>query len=904
MSKQAIELVDLKRLAEGDVPELVAAIQSFLQQEHVIEDRPDDAMTLGGLQTALEAAGQRWSKKERQTQAHEAWKRYLSQAPGIIDPQIGLAELVVALYEKKTPGARAALLLIAEQAPLAFGLWGGLKRVYKRAEKDLDAPVFATLAVRFEMAMNRRGRVGKGTIIYLRRRAARFLRLLGKASSELYPQFAIEVLRRHPDGMNVGLSRTAERVITPLAKKWGAPGKLPRERKFRAPYQEAWQRSPDPLMLLLETCGSDMAASFAIDGLRELFPDVLRKVSVEWLGRLAHRPLPSAHDFLVATLQGSPEFHQGKLAALGLKDAVLALLGSRSKTARLYAVEYARAHASDLASNRLVEILAAAVNNEAGAWAASVLMGRPPRELGVALLGQLLGYGPTMKWANEKLESEFEPKEIGEDFLLAMLLDDDDDRQNFAQRYIKKKFPKTELPFAFWLRVLDDPRLEDRYGIDEFALERLAKYPLASIPGDWILGALVRDDIGDSVGEWLSKAKELPPSIDLERIRGLVFDPSKREIAFSLLGNPKLVPPRDVGLPWLLAVARRADPALHGWAHRYILQHVKPGDFAEGKKSDLDAGVDRLFALAGGTKEPEAIRAFAQLYLSCHHPKIGKRKAETKDHGIKPAIPREAYTEARVWPLLFDARPDVRKFAVTIARVELRTWGAQGRVYELAESNAKEVRNVAYDALLQAGDPDGDPEIALTLEELDAAQIFSMTESRRRASRDVAMDLIRKHYRRLGGAERLGWLMQSADREVRLFAVRLLWEKHRPRAIPSQWKTPATATSPGRTLPSESFEDVDALRALLRRLLFMVPPNRSMEKAEAATSKKLSASIAKRRVIEIVRDLGVADETFAQVAAPVLGEFTGSIAKGEWEACLAALVTLRQAHGIAVEGLV
>jgi hypothetical protein len=84
----------------------------------------------------------------------------------------------------------------------------------------------------------------------------------------------------------------------------------------------------------------------------------------------------------------------------------------------------------------------------------------------------------------------------------------------------------------------------------------------------------------------------------------------------------------------------------------------------------------------------------------------------------------------------------------------------------------------------------------------------------------------------------------------------------------------------------------------------MVPPVRSAEALDQARAKKLSASIAKRHVIEVVRDLGVADAAFAEVIAPVLGELTGSVAIGEWQTCLAALMRLRAVHGIAIEGMV
>jgi hypothetical protein len=48
----------------------------------------------------------------------------------------------------------------------------------------------------------------------------------------------------------------------------------------------------------------------------------------------------------------------------------------------------------------------------------------------------------------------------------------------------------------------------------------------------------------------------------------------------------------------------------------------------------------------------------------------------------------------------------------------------------------------------------------------------------------------------------------------------------------------------------------------------------------------------------------VEDAAFAAIVAPVLAELMGSIAKGEWQACLAALMRLRSAHpGIAIAGI-
>ena len=82
--------------------------------------------------------------------------------------------------------------------------------------------------------------------------------------------------------------------------------------------------------------------------------------------------------------------------------------------------------------------------------------------------------------------------------------------------------------------------------------------------------------------------------------------PRLRSMALDVLGNPKLVTPARVGLPWLLAMVRQADQSLHGFAHRYMLEHFSPADF--GAASGSGSGLDKLWALAAGSDEPETVR--------------------------------------------------------------------------------------------------------------------------------------------------------------------------------------------------------------------------------------------------------------------------------------------------------
>lgn len=903
-SGDELTLDDLWRLARAESFDLPAELVSFLKQADPQPESPvpQGALTAQSFLGLIGSARRARSPERRREQARDAWRRFLTQTDPPPPPRFQLGDLLLALGESTAPGARRALLATLAVVPFRYGAWRGVKHLYKLAEERLDAEIFGLLAYRFDMAQA--SEVSTGTLIYLKRRAWRFLRRLGHELPELYPQFAAQVLRHYVSGTNFHASWVANHVWAHGSKRYNArsfTGTIPPNDmvKHRA-FGDAWKMAPESLMYVLETCQADPVAAFAIQGLQKDFPERLRAATPEWLGRLAHRPLGSAHEFLVETLRASPELHQGRLRAIGLHDAVLALLQSPSKKARAYAVEYARAHAADLEPNRLAELVVSTDKDVSG-FALAMLQARAPRDLGVPFFGRLLETQAAHGWASKVLGESFDRREVPLPFLVDMLFGG---RRQFewAKTYLDKSYRAGELGAAFWVGMLDDDRIKNEWQARQFALAQLGKYPVAAIGVDWLLRAITREDLGPTVGQWLRKATSLP-GLDVERVKGLVFNPSYRETALAVLGNVKLVKPRELGLPWLLALARRPDQQLHEFAHRYLLEHMRPDDFGDG---DRAAGLDRLFSLAIGQKEPEPVRQFAQAYLRSHHPIIGPEQPEAKQISLKPQLPRSAFTPERLWSALADERPDVRRFAAAIVRADLRHWGWQKRVYELADSDAKEVRNIAYEALLKAGDPTADPQSTLRPDELEASKVFALTESRKRSTREVGLEVVRRHYERLGAAERLPWLLESSDREVRQAAIRLLWEKHRPRPYPESWSPrghakvdeKGEATRPnGEGAGRKRLDDPTVLLGVVRRVLFGLPPGRAAEAPEGATPRRrVSASVAKRNVIDVVRDYGVENAAFAEAVAPVLGEFTGSLAKGEWQACLAALARWRATH--------
>lgn len=869
-----ITLDDLKTLARGHAPDLAQAIIHFAAQPvPAPENVPEGALTPEKFEQQLAVAQKEYKESVRRMKVALLWRRYLTQPEPPPSGKYLLADFLLELYLEGGERNRASLLEVARTAPLGRGVWGGLKRIFKLAEERQDALLFGAILARLDGAPGGGSAVSRGTIVYLQRRGWRYLRNLARAVPELYPVFAGATLSALPKDTGIWSTIACSKIIN----------------AYEEFLENAWKLSPDPLMVLLETAQQNDAAKFAIDKLKKHFPQALRQTNAAWLSRLAQRPIVSVHELLVEILQNTPELHPAKLEGLGLKPAVLSLLLSPSPSVRKYAVEYARAHATDLPPATVVDY-ALSGEAETRAWAISVLETVNAKTIGLPLLSKLLAGQHTTQWAATRLEAQFDRAELTDAFFVELVYGDNRQR-DWARKYLAERVKQSDQLANFIKALFADPRRQDAaltQNVARFTRQLMPLIAPEHLGAPWLMSLLVDRAWREVANEALRRAKSLP-GLDVEAVKGLVFDRSVRELALHLLSTHASF--KTIGLPWLLALARRTDPTLSGFATRTLLGQVDPRDFGDG---DIDRGVKRLLELATGMKEPDPVRLFAQTYLRCHHPTIGPQQPEAVANAIKPKLTLSHYEPEPYWKALFDSRADVRRFAVTITKADLRRWGYHLRVYELADSEHPEVRKLCINALENAGSPTADQACTLTVEELDPAQVFRLTESRIRQSRELAMELIARHYARLGGPERLAWLMESADRSVRTMAVRMLWERHRPASLPEGWKAKGPVKLPEH---AGRFANVQVLQDFLRTLLFGLPPGRSPEAREGDVPRRSSgAQAAKRRAIEAARALAVEDEGFARAVSPLFLEFSGSIARGEWQACLAALTSLKVAH--------
>src|SRR5206468_4992316 len=107
-------------------------------------------------------------------------------------------EIILALWQDDGVFARTCLLRVIAGVPLTYGPWRALKRIFKEAEAKGDTEVYGALAARFDMAhASHDHSVSSATLMYLVRRAWRYLRRTGVGLPVAYADTAADVLAHY-----------------------------------------------------------------------------------------------------------------------------------------------------------------------------------------------------------------------------------------------------------------------------------------------------------------------------------------------------------------------------------------------------------------------------------------------------------------------------------------------------------------------------------------------------------------------------------------------------------------------------------------------------------------------------------------------------------------------------------
>lgn len=942
-----MRLEDVTRALEARDPSLVDMIVSLANQpDPHPEDVPEDAETIHTLKSKLSAWDFQWkSPDERRDIRKEAWSRIEAEdAPVPLSDRLRVWEIIEALTEEKGSFAREALLEVIRRAPIRWGAWRGLKRLFKETEKngdwELHAALIARIDAEFSTTWSNGGEVTRDTLSYLCRRGWRTLRRRAETFPAAYVTAACAVLREYPEGTNWQRSWVANHIVfhdfehyggraygTGSFRFWRLPDSMTEHRAF----PELWRERPEPLFALLERARSEHVRRFAIEGLKTDFRAELRELPVETLERMFGVESGTVHDFVVWLLENSPRFEQAGFKKLGLHDGVVGLLDSNSAQARRYAANYVQTHARDLPLEDLVRL---ATNSDEAVREVvyELLLDRDPRrDVGLEAWGQLLGAPYAHDLAVRALNDHFGASELTAEWFRERLLSDSWQVVSFAtERFVEVHSAESIGP-DYFVAIIE--HVDASREAIAFAAERLAELDLSQLDRETVRRLVVHPEVTDWAQRWLDEGRVEPASLGVEYWRALAFEPTwsawnwSDELAASGTGyyadhgwneagtdaaargylrDVRNFAPRELGVDWLLEVVSHHDEAARSWARDYMFDVFAPGDFASADDDRPNAGCARLWELATGENASDGpVEIFARTYLLRHHDAVGEElTGEPVDEGRQ--IPRAFLTFERIGAALLDERSLVRRFALQIARWEMARWSPSlDQIRAFSEAGVADVRGLFAEALL-ADETSENRRLRIDPASLDPAAIFPFCDSLDRGTRELGMAVIDAH-RRFAVPERLFGLTDSPDREVRAFVVKVIWRLYRERGTTDGWEPRELSATyvertegrfergPGVTpRPDEMPATPEALRQFLRRVLFGIPPGRLPKgtKRSANAPRPLSAGREKVFLLQTMRDLALEDEHFAGVLSPLLKEFARTLGKAERGASLVALARI------------
>ena len=610
-----LTLSDIEKAWASKDPALVDYIVALASATDPVLDTPirDEALTFQKFLNTIFSPSFLAKKPEEQ----QAWRIEQMRLLEADDAEVPLSErlklykIILLLWTDRSLYARHVLLDVIAKVPLVYGPWRALKHIFKAAEADNDAQLLGAIAARCDMI--EKPEFSTATLLYMRRRAWRYLRKLGQTLPAVYPEAATHFLAAYTDDTNWQQTWVAKHIFYHDTHTYGSATfgyispktSLLDKRAFKA----TWQRSPEPLLRLLGMAKAEHIRNYACSALKTDFKVMLRDVEAQWLIDLANLPVRSkaVDNFIVWLLQNSPKLEQQQFRHLGLHSVVLGLLESDDTEALNYAIQYAKAHARDIPVAELLR-LALKPNTELAKLIRQLIAERDPRsEIGLEAWGQLLALDNYYDFAEEALRKHFGRKELSPEWFQQLIFSGVGGFK-FAKKYLLELHPLKTLGSAYFQGLLEQIDSNDytHYEISEFALNQLAQLDLKELSPEFIQTALFHPSLTWKFREWLQndaiKTRQLPldfyqalayepdwythPFIqnlrqsNLPWAKYLSFDASLAEQVRGWLSDVRRFSPADMGFEWLMKLVNREEASYHDFAVKLMIKAFTPADFA------------------------------------------------------------------------------------------------------------------------------------------------------------------------------------------------------------------------------------------------------------------------------------------------------------------------------------
>jgi len=547
--------------------------------------------------------------------------------------------ILIALWQDKSAYSQAILKQAINALPLSYGVWRGLKYIYKVAEYEQDHEILAPITAKIDLHRfdrSVRDSVSLATKTYMSLRAWRYLRKLGQQMPTGYIEAAVSVLASYDEAMTVGQtlqlnSWVLNHICFHHSVDYGvnrfhshAPRKL-FNAKGRA-FKESWQRDAEPLIRLLATAKNEAIRQFATDSLKHDFKIQLRDVSCQTIQYLSagYAHSQARDEMIVWLIEHSPNFEKSKFVTLGLHEVALKLLHSNYSAAYQYAIGYAKSYAQALPLSELM-LLAISDHEPVRSFAISVILSRNPvTDIGVSGWGQLLDTSYHHRIAAEQLSKHFTRRDLTAQWFFARLTSNQRYSTRFAIRRLPELYSAQELGSDYFIRLaiqLDTSANNDSALLCmEFLLQELKRLDLSHIDSKvWqylLLHPLAQETIIDWIDEdilsvakmdmdyWHALAYEPDWHISSEIMqlktslylndyyrdintdtvkqwqKTLVFDDYLADNVRCWLADVRRFAPTQLGFDWLMTLARSEQAVYREFAIERINKGFLPADFA------------------------------------------------------------------------------------------------------------------------------------------------------------------------------------------------------------------------------------------------------------------------------------------------------------------------------------
>lgn len=527
-----------------------------------------------------------------------------------------LYNILLKMWENNSTYERSCLKKIISETTLNHGVWKAIKKIFKEAEEKNDTDMLGAISARLDTFYSEKkynNEVSQGTVLYLIRRAWRYLNNIGKNFPSFYCQSAVDFLKYYPEYLNWKKTWVLNHILFHGSKKYSGKRfkdslKFDDYNKHKA-FPDLWKRSNTALIRLLEEAKSPLVLKFAISSLKSDHLISLREINETSILRLLKKQQSDVDEFCVWIFNTVPKFEQSKLKELGLHDAILDLFKSQSSVALSFVSTYARTHAKDLPLEQLIDLINHN-NKDVRDLAISFIMSRDPRkDVGLDSWAKLLGtsYGNTL--AEESIIKNFSAKELTKEWFSEIILSDN--ATQFGQNNLLKIHKSKDLGVIYFIDLFHSNKFS--YKCSQFVMENIKKFPIEELDIEFLRHAIFKKMTRNYVFEWVksgycdSKLFGVDFLISLaykpeweknEWIQNIIekdkkdfkypqiFEESFSETIFGWLKDVRKFSPSEIGFDRLMQLVDRKEANYHNFASEYMIKAFVPSDFAVKEKKE------------------------------------------------------------------------------------------------------------------------------------------------------------------------------------------------------------------------------------------------------------------------------------------------------------------------------